>query len=234
MRQTLEKIVSLVYKKWEKSHPASSESHPDEEALASFLDRKLDIHEHEVTLRHLVSCQECLQKIALNVRSGMLQETDVPPELIRRAKNIMPQASDIQPLEIVLRVKGNLLELIKTTGDVLFGQELLPAPVLRSRQIKDFKDEVTVLKDFAGMRVEIKVENKADSSFNATVSVKDKKTGLPIKDFRVTLMRDETELESYLAKTGTVIFEHISLGRYAIEIANLQEKLASVKIDIKK
>jgi hypothetical protein len=234
MADNLEKILKSVYQKWEEGHSAPAGGHPDEEALADFLEQGLPASEYEKTLVHLAACRDCLEKIALRIRSNGAPQISPPAELIQRLKEVFLRQDAGQPLEIVLGVKGRLLELVKTTGDVLFGQELLPAPVLRSRRIKDFKDEVTILKDFPGIRVEIKVEHKADASFNVRVSVKDQKTALPLKDFRATLMQAETELESYVSSTGTVIFEHIALGRYAIIVANLQEKLASVTIEINK
>ncbi|MCX5697991.1 MAG: hypothetical protein NTU54_08535 [Candidatus Omnitrophica bacterium] len=234
MMDGTEKIAKLAYRNWIERLFDSRAAHPDEEMLAGFLEKKLSAGEYEDTLAHLAGCKICLEKISTNIKSSLSPQMEVPPELIRRAKEILPQAGLDQPLEIVLRVKDKMLELVNSTGDILFGQELLPAPVLRSRRIKDFKDEVTILKDFAGIRVEIRVENKPDSSFNVTVKVKDKQTGVPIKDFRVTLIKEETELESYIAKTGAVIFEHVSLGKYAIEITSLQEKLASVSIDIRR
>ncbi len=234
MMDGTEKITRLAYRNWREGFSDSRAAHPDEETLAGFLEKKLKAGEYENTLAHLSGCKICLEKISARIKSSMFPQMEVPPELIRRAKEILPSAGLLQPLEIVLRVKDTIFELVNSTGDVLFGQELLPAPVLRSRQIKDFKDEVTILKDFAGIRVEIRVENKPDSSFNVRVTVKDKQTGIPIKDFRVTLIKEETELESYVAKTGAVIFEHVLLGKYAIEITSLREKLASVSIDIRR
>jgi hypothetical protein len=54
-----------------------------------------------------------------------------------------------------------------------------------------------------------------------------------IKDLRVTLIRDDTELESYLSDSGKVVFEHVLLGKYMVEISNIENKLAMIEIDIK-
>ena len=75
------------------------------------------------------------------------------------------------------------------------GQELVPAPILRSRQIKDFKDEVTILKDFKDIRVQAKVENKGANAFSLVILVKERHTQRIIKDLRIRLLKDGAELE---------------------------------------
>ena len=132
-------------------------------------------------------------------------------------------------------MKGYNVAIVGATG--LVGQELVPAPVLRSRNIKDFKDEVTVLKDFQDMRVEVKIENRGSQEgkeiFNVIIMAKQKETQKVIKDLRVTLLKDDLELESCLNDSGSVTFEHILLGRYVIELATIDKKIAAILIDIK-
>jgi hypothetical protein len=115
----------------------------------------------------------------------------------------------------------------------LVGQELVPAPVLRSRNIRDFKDEVTILKDFKDVRVEAKIENKLGSSFSLTVIVKEKPDLQVIKDLRITLFKGDMELESYHVDSGKVTFEHVACGSYTVAISSLTTTLASVLLDIK-
>ena len=153
--------------------------------------------------------------------------------MLKYVKNLVRPEDKPPILEIILKLKEKALELLNTTGDILVGQELVPAPVLRSRQMKDFKDEVTILKDFKDIRVEVKIENKHGEFFNVTVMVKEKETQKVIKDLRVCLLKDELELESYLNDAGKVTFEHILLGKYTVEISTLENKLASILLDIK-
>jgi hypothetical protein len=49
----------------------------------------------------------------------------------------------------------------------------------------------------------------------------------------VTLFKDATELESYLNDSGSVIFEHVLLGKYKIELSDLERNLASVILDLR-
>jgi succinate dehydrogenase/fumarate reductase iron-sulfur protein len=99
--------------------------------------------------------------------------------------------------------------------------------------VKDFKDEVTILKDLKDIRVEVKIENKAGKAFCLTIMVKQRQTQKIIKDLRVTLLKDDLELESYLTDSGSVTFEHLLLGSYTIEVVSTEDKLASILLDIK-
>ena len=223
----------MVYKKWKLGSAKIEEAHPDEEALACFLEGRLAKEENERIRAHLLSCDDCIEAVALNLGMETIEAKEVPAELLGRVKDLFVAQSNPPVLEIVLRFKEKLLELLHTTGDILVGQELIPAPILRSRSIKDFKDEVTILKDFQDIRVEVKIENKGAGGFNLIVMVKQKQTHKLIKDLRVTLLKDDLELESCLADTGAVTFEHVLLGKYKVEISTLENKLASVLLDIK-
>jgi hypothetical protein len=158
---------------------------------------------------------------------------EIRTKLLTAVKNLVRKEEATALLEILLRLKGNLLELINTTGDILLGQELVPAPVLRSRKIKDFKDEVTIFKDFKDIRVQIKIENKGNQLFDLHIIATEKSTAKVLKNLRVTLLKDSLELESYLADSGKVIFEHVALGKYTVALSDIDNQLASILLDIK-
>ena len=233
MEEKLEQIIRAVYKKWKADQPKLSEEHPDEEALACFLEDRLPLEDKDNIVAHIISCDRCADIVAMQIRLQPTETKEVPPELIARLKGLLSTGDKASILEIALRLKEKLLEILNTTGDVLVGQELVPAPVLRSRSIKDFKDEVTILKDFQDIRVEAKIENKAGLAFDLFIVVKEKETQKVIKDLRVTLVKDDLELESYLTDSGSVTFEHILLGKYTVEISTQDGKLASILLDIK-
>jgi hypothetical protein len=232
MPEKLEKLIKLVYRKSKAVQAKIGAVHPDEETLVCFLESRLSEKENEVIREHLLSCDSCAEAFSLSLKKG-LEEKDVPAELLARVRNLLIAKEKSFLLEIVLRFKEKLLELINTTGDILVGQELMPAAVLRSRSIKDFKDEVIILKDFQDIRVEVRIENKEAKTFNLTITAKQKQTQKIIKDLRVTLLKDDLELESYLTDYGSVIFEHVLLGKYKVEISTIENKLASILIDIR-
>jgi hypothetical protein len=233
MQDKLEKLIKLVYKKYKAGHITSPSEHPNEEAIACFIEGKLPVEEENGLKQHLTECRLCAEAFMAQVTLDSGSEPDVPRDLIAKVKNLITQEKLSPVLEILLKLKDDLIELLSTNGDVLVGQELVPAPILRSRQIKGFKDEVTILKDFGGIRVEIKIEKMIPSAFSVVVNVKDKQNLQVIKDLRITLMKNDLELESYINDSGRVIFEHVVLGKYTVEIADIKDKLAAILLDIR-
>ena len=232
MPVSLEKLVKFVFSQWRRDAAGQEDVHPDEETLACFLERKLPQEADVLVKRHLIQCDDCLKALVLNFKMQDVELEDIPEELLGRLEKLWGSKEGPSPLEIVLKLKEKLLEIINVTGDILVGQELVPAPVLRSRSIKDFKDEVTILKDINDLRVQVKIENKGERSFSLSIIVKQKDTQEVLKDIRVTLLKDDLELESYVTDSGSVTFEHVLLGKYRIEISSVQNNLASVLLDI--
>jgi hypothetical protein len=233
MQENLEKLIKIVYKKWKLDQPKPEQLHPDEETFACFLEGRLPPKENERIRAHLISCECCAEAFAVSSKLEVIENQVAPEQLVQEAKRLIKEEDWLSILEIGLRFKEKAIEIMNTTGDILVGQEFVPAPVLRSRKAKDFKDEVTILKDFKDIRVEVKIENKGSQAFDLTVLVKDKESQKIIKDLRVTLLRQDLELESYLNDFGKVIFENVLLGKYTVEISTLESKLASVLLEIK-
>lgn len=232
MQDKLERLVKFVYKRY-KAGLKTPESHPDVEDIVCFLENRLSPEESESMKEHLISCANCAEIIAIQMKLRPTEIKAVPQELLSRVKGLLKVEDKISVLEIFLRLKEKALEILNTSGDILVGQELVPAPVLRSRSIKDFKDEVTILKDFKDIRVELKIENKQGQAFRLTVMLKEKDTQRILKDLRVTLIQDDLELESYLTDSGRASFEHVLLGKYTVEISTLENKIAFILLDIK-
>jgi len=232
MKRDSEDLIREAYRQSKLDRPEIQGEHPDEEAFAAFIEGSLEPEESGKFKEHIVVCDNCAEMLALSL-GEIKDELSVPEEVLDKAGRLVVPEEKSLCLEILLRLKEDLLELISTSGDVLVGQEFLPAPVLRSRSIKDFKDEVRILKDVKDVRVEIKVEAKGGKAFNLAVVTKEKRTQKVLKDLRVSLLRDGTELESYISDSGTVIFEHVLLGNYCIEISKIEEKVATININIK-
>ena len=230
----LEQLIKVVYKKWKIDHRLADQLHPDEESWACFLEGRLPEEENERIKTHLISCEVCAEVFVTQVRLKPQPVKGLPKEILERVKDLVVSEDKLSVVEIVLMLKEKALEILSTTGDLLVGEEFVPAPVLRSRQIKEFKDEITILKDFKDIRVEVKIENKLGQAFDLIVFVKDKQTHRIIKDLRVTLLKDDLELESYLTTCDKVIFEHTLAGKYIVEISNIENKIASILLDIRR
>jgi len=233
MQENLEKLIKIVYENWKFDQPKIEELHPDEETFACFLTGKLPPKETARIRAHLIGCERCAEVFAVSSKLEVVENQLAPKQLVQEAKRLIEEQVSLAILEICLKFKEKALEILNTSGDILVGQEFIPAPVLRGRKAKDFKDEVTILKDFKDIRVEVKIENKVGEVFDLTVLVQEKESQKVIKDLRVTLLREAIELESYLNDPGKVIFENVLLGKYTVEISTLKSKLASVLLEIK-
>jgi len=228
MADKLEQLIGLVYKNWKAGELRKFTVHPDEEEMAALVEGKLSEQESEGVKSHVIQCDACGYLLALRAQLATGEDREVPEQLIVELKSHIARMLQPSILEIALKLKEKALELLHTTGDVLMGQELVPAPVLRSRQIKDFKDEITILKDFTRLLVEIKIENKQGKDFTVTVTAREKKTSQVIKDLRATLIKEDVELESYVSEAGRVVFEHVVLGNYTIELLNIDGESARI------
>jgi hypothetical protein len=233
MSKELDKLIRIVFEKWKAKLPPAQGAHPDEQDFASFVENRLLLKEAARIKSHVLACARCAEVLSAALKLKQLQEIEPPSNLLESSLELVKKEAASRILEIFLRVKEKLLEIINTTGDVLVGQELIPAAVLRSRKIRDFKDEITILKDFGNIRIEAKIENKTGGNFSLQVVIKEKPTQVLIKDLRVSLIKGDVELESYLADSGKVVFEHVLLGKYTVEISSPTDKVAEILIDIK-
>jgi len=231
MQDKLEPLIKFVYRR-RKKHAEVKGGHPDEEDLACFLEGSLGEQEKELLKEHLVACQACSEVLALSLNAQAAEAVEMPKDLLLDTQKLLDLKGKSQALEIILRLKDNVFEIINATGDILLGQELIPAPVLRSRNIKDFEKEVTIFKDFKSISLQLKVEKKKREYFNLLVKFLRKQGSASLKELRVTLTRDGLELESYLSESGSVVFENVPLGKYILEVASAEEKLASVLLEI--
>lgn len=233
MLNNFEKIARIIYRERKGSLPFTQQDHPSEESLACFLEEKLPVKDRDLIRQHLLGCESCAEYLSVQLKILPHLSLDLPEPLLEKARKIAGQEAGESLLEIFLKLKEKALEIIQTTGDVLLGQELVPAPILRSRNINEFKEEVSILKDLQQIRVLAKIQNKSTQSFNLTITVKDKQTLKIDKKLRITLIKDGLELESYTNDSGSSFFENIPPGNYSVEVSRQGERMAVIDLKVK-
>lgn len=226
----LEKIIGIIYRKRKGSAGSIAGQHPDEEALACFLEDRLPQADRLLIERHLVSCNSCAEYVGTQLKMESGSANEVPEILLEKVRKLVTDEANPGLIEIFFKLKEKVIEIVQTSGDVLVGQELIPAPVLRSRRIKDFREEVVILKDLQSIRVEARLKNNNAKSFDLTVAARDKQSQKLIRDLRVTLLKGGLELESYASEAAGVIFRDILPGVYRAEVTRSGEKVAVVEI----
>lgn len=233
MRHTIEQFIRKIFRQYKAGEPYPLDTHPAEEEMACFLEDRLSPAESEEVKKHIIHCSSCGEYLGAYLQMKEEQGGQPPAAVIRYAKGLVSGSEAPGMLDVLIRIKQHALELLRTTGDVIVGQEVVSPSLLRSRSLKDFKDEVVILKDFGDIRLELKIEHRGPRAFDLGIRITEKQTLRAIRDVRVTLVREALELESRIVDSGTVTFEHVVFGRYTVEVARPEKKLASVSLDIK-
>lgn len=231
MRTELERLIIAVYRQYKSAANSVLLRHPDEETLCGYLEGRLPNEETESVKNHLLECGDCAEAAAAAMRMETERDLDVPDGLISEVKDSMSKGN-CPVLEIFVGLKEKFIELLNTNADVLVEQEWVPASLLRSRNIKTFKDEIVVLKDYGEIRLEARIRNKGKERFGLTVAIKGRLSSRPVKDLRVSLLKDDTELESYITSSGRADFEDAGTGRYEIWISGIEERIISFLLDV--
>jgi len=231
MLNNFEKIIRIIYR-IRKNKVSFNQDHPSEEDLACFLEDKLPADDKNAICKHLLSCEACAECLSVVLKMQPHLSLDVPELLLEKVKKLVGQEVGENLLEIFLKLKEKALEIIQTTGDVLLGQELVPAPVLRSRKIVEFKEELSILKDFKQVRVLAKIQSKSTKCFNLSITVKDKQSFEVDKNLRIALIKDGLELESYTNDSGSSFFENIPPGNYMVEVSRQGQPEAVIDLKV--
>jgi hypothetical protein len=228
----LEEIIAMVYKEWKSGQEQDIVRHPDEEAFINFIAGNMPEEDRGGFKAHIVKCSRCSDILAAALKLRPVEEKMLPPQFLERMKEFILRNTNADVLDILLGFKDRIIRLLRTNGDVLIGQELIPAAVLRGRQVKDFKDDLNILKDFKDLVAEVRIINKGTGVFELMARVKEKQTQKPVKDLRITLLKNDLELESFHADSGKAGFEHITSGKYKVEISGVTGKLAEIYLEI--
>lgn len=231
-KKKLEGSIRSVYRSWKQQH-LLNEDHPEEEIMAGFLERRLSDEEARSVKEHILHCERCSEIVSVSIGLGTCVLQQAPAELLTRAKGVPAFMRVSQLLEVVLRLRKKALEVMSCSGDLLVGQELIPAALLRSRSMNELQDEVTVLKDYEKVRIQVRIERQEPGACRVSLTVTCKQSHKCVRDIRITLMKENVELESYLAQNGSAVFEQVPPGEFVIEVSSLEEKLGAVLLEIR-
>ncbi|MCX7927001.1 MAG: hypothetical protein N2606_02565 [Candidatus Omnitrophica bacterium] len=224
MANPIEELISKVFSIWKKNIPSSGDDHPDEELLAAFLEHKLSGSVGEKIKAHCVLCAQCAQRVAEACKLPVTSEDELPDKLKVWTKEKLAYKEDFSTDEIIIKKEGMFLKILSSCADVLLGQEVVPVTVLRSKNKDSFEKQLLLFKDLGEIQTEIKIQLQENNRVTLTVYALDKKTKQPFRDCRISLLKDKTELESYVAVEGKATFEEVIGGRYTISITSIKQE----------
>lgn len=230
LKQALEKLRSA-------SRFPIKEKCLKEEDFACLIEGQLSDSERKKLFKHILSCQACAltlrdHLLVLNAidRKGLLE---TPEAIVQAAMDLysLEVGSDI--LEVILNFTEKMIELVRTTGEILRGPQLVPVPVLRSQGEENaFPNEIKIVKEFSNFLTEVDVEKKKPDLCDVEIRLTEKETKQKLKGFRVTLNKNGREIESCLMEEGKVTFKEVRPDKYTISIIKDDQKLGIIELQI--
>ena len=228
----IEELIRMVYRFWRKKHKQADLLCPDEETLVCFSEGTLPRNESKMIQEHLVSCSRCSEVVSLFLQRHK-EQRDVPEVLINKAKSLIEQKLPTSILEIAIAIKEKALEILGTTADIILENEILPLPVLRSRKITEFQEEIGIIEEFINIKINILIQKMDRDSARLNINLIDKTSLKPLDDLRLMLMKDKKEIESYELVSGNAVFDKVGRGDYEIQILRKEEILGVINLKIK-
>jgi hypothetical protein len=226
--EKIERLIKMVYRFFKSKEPKKELICPDEEMLVSFLEGKLSSDEDIKLQEHILSCRRCSEIVLF---FELKEEKEVPEYLIEKVKGLIKKEIPLW-LELAIAFKERGLSIIKSTADILLGNEILPLPVLRARNIEVIEKTLSLIRDFGDIRIQIEINKTEKTKVKLTVSLLDKKSLKPQEDMRVGLFKQNREIESYALQKGTAVFEDLEFGEYEIKVSKDLEDLGLIKLTL--
>jgi hypothetical protein len=230
---SLEGKIRRVYAYYLAMQTSRKSRCPDEEALVYFSEGRLSGMQMRRIQAHVAVCGRCAESIAVYKKIDAHDEHAVPPDLIEKVKTMLPRAQRLALLDVLVAIREEVLVLLGANAEVMSAKEIAPLPVLRGRGITEFKEELVLVKELAGIKITLYIEKRDRGRLRVKVVLADRKNRKFLTGLRISLFKDNAELESYAVRSGTAIFEGLSLGIYTLVILRKRENVGVIRIEIK-
>ncbi|MFH1339268.1 MAG: zf-HC2 domain-containing protein [Candidatus Omnitrophota bacterium] len=227
-----EEVIKMVYGFYRKKRNNADLPCPEEETLVCFCEGKLSKDESKRVQEHLAACGRCAEAVSLFCQK-IEEQREVPGFLIEKAKSLVKEMPFSSIFEVVLALKEKGLQILRTTGDVIVGNEIMPYPVYRRRKMPESTEEIDLIKELENIKITINIQKKDKDKVRLSLVLADKVSLQPLSDLRLALLKDGSELESYEAASGSAAFDNVGFGYYDIEILQRDKKLSVIRLEIK-
>lgn len=236
MKHSFDELVRIAFTRWKMDQPLP-QVHPDEETFCQALQGTLSHGELRAFQDHLAVCDACADIIAACLDTAAIGDAALPDELREFAAQAVDAVFPPQEvLEVSVRIKDAALELLKAVGDVLIGQEYVPAAVLRGRgpQEREFLGVLTLVRDCGQLRCQVIIERSAyrqASGLRLSVKVSER-SGAACGQGRFTLVHDGRELESLCSDSGSAVFESVPQGKSRVVFEDANGRRAEISLEV--
>jgi len=203
--------------------------------LSCIIDGKVSELERDKLLAHVLTCQNCAELLGTHLKVinaiSNKETLETPEEVVQAAINLYHPEVGVNFLEVALNFKEKVIELVRTTGDILLGPQLVPVPVLRSHgEESQFTNEIKIVKEFENILTEVGIEKKKPNICDVEIRLTDKETKKKMQGFRVTLSKNGKEIESSLIDEGKVVFKDVRPDKYVVLIIKDDKKFGIIEI----
>ncbi len=237
MEDEIEAILRSVMKKLpnlDKEHE-HAESCISDESFASFVGGKCSDAENEKASKHIFNCSDCSKALVDYIKIANDQEHLLAPNYITQPvlDYVAENAKEVI-LDLVLEIREKAIELIKSTGDILLGPQLVPIPVLRNAKKEITQGEnIRVVKKINEMVVDVEIEKRRSPSTDLVIRLMEDATKKKLSGIRIGLTKNNREIASFLTQSGKVKFEEVNVGIYQIILLDNDKKLGVININLK-
>jgi len=80
MQDRITEVIKAVFEEWREGQPRDIHPHPDEEDLVFFIEGQLSKGESERIKEHLISCDNCLEAVATNLKLKAAEDSELPQD----------------------------------------------------------------------------------------------------------------------------------------------------------
>lgn len=194
----------------------SSEKCPPKAVLLAYAMECLDSEKYRVIDSHLEKCDKCLDElIELQEKLSLPSEVELDMSVLGKSEQETVRTPK-EILEIVFKIKRNILELISHTGELLSFTPQLGAT--RGKELKR-EDTIAIRKDFKGkdLSIEIKFGRQVDEyGTNINVSVMRLSTEEFMPDIDIVFSGRGVYRQGKTNEEGEIEFSGIKSGSYEI------------------
>ncbi len=155
----------------------------------------------------------------------------VPEQVIQKAKNLVNEPFGRNIWNLVVRFTGEACQMLKSDGILTDPLIAYGGGPLRGSSAKNSK-AILIKKDFGAIGIQVEIERSPNTANRIILYAQDLQTKDPLNNLRITLLENDTELESHITSQGKILFENVHDGRYAFDISSPYQPIAKITLEI--
>ncbi len=205
-----------------------------DELLGYFAERLLSVPEQQAVARWLKDDPVLGEEVRIQAEIAQLMAKENPPlvpqHVVANASNLVSETFGGRVWSLMARFTKDAGWLLKSNG--IFADSLITdAGPLRGPAPKRAQS-ILIKKDFKAFGIQLEIERTQNFANRIVIYAQDIRTHDPINDLRITLLENDTELESHITYKGKIRFENVLDGQYVFAIAAPHHPLARITLEI--